>query len=77
MIPMTFQIIGDRGPKSQATACDIDPATNVLFYTQVGKMYLIQFCFIRDQGVYFPYISLYFDLLLRNKLLFVVSSVRL
>ncbi|XP_049700777.2 L-dopachrome tautomerase yellow-f2 [Helicoverpa armigera] len=31
------EIIGDRGPKTQATACDIDPATNVLFYTQVCK----------------------------------------
>ncbi|CAH0590032.1 unnamed protein product [Chrysodeixis includens] len=31
------EIIGDRGPRSQATACDIDPATNVLFYTQVCK----------------------------------------
>ncbi|CAH0590034.1 unnamed protein product [Chrysodeixis includens] len=34
---LTSIIIGDRGPRSQATACDIDPATNVLFYTQVCK----------------------------------------
>ncbi|XP_022814209.1 L-dopachrome tautomerase yellow-f2-like isoform X2 [Spodoptera litura] len=31
------EIIGDRGPNSQATSCDIDPSTNVLFYTQVCK----------------------------------------
>ncbi|KAJ8717459.1 hypothetical protein PYW08_005858 [Mythimna loreyi] len=31
------EIIGDRGPKSQATACDIDPNTNIMFYTQVCK----------------------------------------
>ncbi|CAB3257905.1 unnamed protein product [Arctia plantaginis] len=31
------EVVGDRGPKSQATACDIDPKTNILFYTQVCK----------------------------------------
>ncbi|CAH2042679.1 unnamed protein product, partial [Iphiclides podalirius] len=31
------QIVGDRGPMSQATACDYDPGTNVLFYTQLSK----------------------------------------
>ncbi|KAF9422347.1 hypothetical protein HW555_001937 [Spodoptera exigua] len=31
------EIIGDKGPKSQATSCDIDLSTNVLFYTQVCK----------------------------------------
>ncbi|CAH0696071.1 unnamed protein product [Spodoptera exigua] len=34
---LTSIIIGDKGPKSQATSCDIDLSTNVLFYTQVCK----------------------------------------
>ncbi|XP_075981681.1 dopaminechrome tautomerase-like [Anticarsia gemmatalis] len=31
------EIVGDRGPKSQVTACDYDPKSNILFYTQVCK----------------------------------------
>ncbi|XP_049877031.1 L-dopachrome tautomerase yellow-f-like [Pectinophora gossypiella] len=31
------EVVGDRGPKSQATACDFDLTTNVLFFTQVSK----------------------------------------
>ncbi|XP_052743870.1 L-dopachrome tautomerase yellow-f2-like isoform X2 [Bicyclus anynana] len=31
------EVVGERGDKSQATACDLDPNTNVLFYTQLSK----------------------------------------
>ncbi|XP_059059630.1 protein yellow-like [Achroia grisella] len=30
-------VVGDRGPNSQATACDYDPVSNILFYTQLCK----------------------------------------
>ncbi|XP_053614684.1 L-dopachrome tautomerase yellow-f-like isoform X2 [Plodia interpunctella] len=31
------EVIGDRGPNTQSTACDYDPKNNVLFYTQLSK----------------------------------------
>ncbi|XP_026320861.1 L-dopachrome tautomerase yellow-f2-like [Hyposmocoma kahamanoa] len=31
------EVVGDRGPNTQSTACDYDPCTNVLFYTQLNK----------------------------------------
>nr|XP_034835453.1 L-dopachrome tautomerase yellow-f2-like [Maniola hyperantus] len=31
------ELVGDRGTMSQATACDVDPNNNVLFYTQLSK----------------------------------------
>ncbi|XP_045452696.1 protein yellow-like [Melitaea cinxia] len=31
------EVLGDRGPLSQATACDYDAINNVLFYTQLSK----------------------------------------
>ncbi|XP_046970415.1 protein yellow-like [Vanessa cardui] len=31
------QVLGDRGPKSQATACDYDHSHNVIFYTQLSR----------------------------------------
>ncbi|KAI8438695.1 hypothetical protein MSG28_011111 [Choristoneura fumiferana] len=32
-----MEIVGDRGPNSQATACDMDQKRNVIFYTQLSK----------------------------------------
>ncbi|KAJ0173941.1 hypothetical protein K1T71_010087 [Dendrolimus kikuchii] len=32
-----LQVVGDRGPLSQGTACDFDPATKVLFNTQLSR----------------------------------------
>ncbi|KAM3959247.1 dopaminechrome tautomerase-like [Aphomia sociella] len=31
------EVVGDRGANSQATACDFDPKSNILFYTQLCK----------------------------------------
>nr|XP_026496508.1 L-dopachrome tautomerase yellow-f2-like [Vanessa tameamea] len=31
------QVLGDRGPMSQATACDYDHSHNVIFYTQLSR----------------------------------------
>ncbi|CAH2232402.1 protein yellow-like [Pararge aegeria] len=31
------EVVGERGAKSQATACDLDPNSNVMFYTQLSK----------------------------------------